>query len=59
MMKKTTTKAKDHRSERAKYHIQYYIPEFFNAGELDEGEETAAEPKTVKIPVKINVDGDE
>ena len=59
-MPSTQKKTKGHRSERVKFHVPFYNTTFFNQ-DLDKEEEKAT-PKNgsmVKIPMKIEKDGDE
>ena len=59
-MPKTTTKTRGHRFERVRFHIPYYTKDFFDPKrDLNDGEEKETKAKTVKIPVKIDADGDE
>ena len=58
---KMRNKTKGHRSERVKFHIPYYTKEFFNPKGLEDGEDSpdSEVTRTVKIPVKINTEGDD
>ena len=52
---------KGNRSSDTRYHIRYYTKAFFDpSGGLEEGEESESKiGATVKIPVKINADGND
>ena len=59
-MTKTSSKTKGHRFEKATFHIPYYTASFFKPEEeVEEGEVTSKPSSTVKIPVKIDKEGDD
>ena len=58
MATKTFTKQKGHRVEKTRYHIPFYTKEFFEPEGSTEEEGKTAKVTTVKIPVKIDSEGE-